>query len=144
MMSAILLAAILALPHDDSAKPAYPNAKLLIEPAELARIIESEKGPRAKILDCRPESAFGISRIPQAEHVPVDTWSGRLSASDSRVGWEDYLFEAGFRGDERERLIVVYDENRSKDAARIWFILRCLGFTDVRILNGGWKAWRAE
>ncbi len=38
---------------------------------------------------------------------------------------------------------MVYDDNLSKDAARMWYILRYWGFEDVRILNGGWKAWLA-
>jgi hypothetical protein len=47
---------------------------------------------------------------------------------------------------ESERLcsnakVVVYDDNLTKDAARIWWILRYWGVEDVRLLNGGWKAW---
>ena len=38
---------------------------------------------------------------------------------------------------------MVYDDNLSKDAARIWYVLRYWGFDDVRVLNGGWKAWLA-
>jgi thiosulfate/3-mercaptopyruvate sulfurtransferase len=31
----------------------------------------------------------------------------------------------------------------SKDASRIWYILRYFGVRDVRLLNGGWPAWQA-
>ena len=31
---------------------------------------------------------------------------------------------------------MVYDDNLSKDAARIWWILRYWGVKDVRIING--------
>jgi len=39
--------------------------------------------------------------------------------------------------------VVVYDAICSKDAARVWWILRYWGLDDVRLLNGGWKGWRA-
>src|SRR5262249_49182882 len=39
--------------------------------------------------------------------------------------------------------VVVYDDNFGKDAVRIWWILRYWGVKDVRVLNGGWRAWKA-
>jgi thiosulfate/3-mercaptopyruvate sulfurtransferase len=39
--------------------------------------------------------------------------------------------------------VVVYDEGPSKDAARIWWILRYWGVDDARLLNGGWAGWTA-
>lgn len=38
--------------------------------------------------------------------------------------------------------MVVYDDSRSKDAARIWWVLRYWGVEDVRVLNGGWSGWK--
>jgi thiosulfate/3-mercaptopyruvate sulfurtransferase len=40
--------------------------------------------------------------------------------------------------------VVIYDDNLGRDAARIWFILRYWGVKDVRLLNGGWAAWKAN
>ena len=40
-----------------------------------------------------------------------------------------------------DRPVVIYDDNLSKDAARIWWILRFHGMKEVRLLNGGWKGW---
>jgi thiosulfate/3-mercaptopyruvate sulfurtransferase len=39
---------------------------------------------------------------------------------------------------------LVYDDNRSKDAARVWWILRYWGVKDVRLLNGGWVGWERD
>jgi thiosulfate/3-mercaptopyruvate sulfurtransferase len=39
--------------------------------------------------------------------------------------------------------VVIYDNLASKNAARIWWILRYWGVTNVRVVNGGLKAWKA-
>merc|ERR1712176_1470521 len=36
--------------------------------------------------------------------------------------------------------IILYD-NSGLLACRLWFVLRYFGFQNVRILNGGWRAW---
>ncbi len=46
----------------------------------------------------------------------------------------------GLRG---ESTIVIYDADRSMTAARAWWVLRWAGLPDVRVLDGGFPAWRA-
>lgn len=40
--------------------------------------------------------------------------------------------------------VVVYDDDGSHIAARLWWLLHHYGHKDVRILNGGWTKWEAE
>lgn len=40
--------------------------------------------------------------------------------------------------------VVLYDDNGSMWAARVWFMLRWLGFDDAALLDGGMRAWRDE
>ncbi len=40
--------------------------------------------------------------------------------------------------------VVLYDENNAMWAARVWFMLRWIGFDDAALLDGGLKAWKAE
>lgn len=40
--------------------------------------------------------------------------------------------------------VVLYDDNNSMWAARVWFMLRWIGFDNAAILDGGLKAWKAE
>ncbi|GIH90500.1 sulfurtransferase [Planobispora siamensis] len=56
------------------------------------------------------------------------------------------LFQAAMRrlGVSGSRPVVVYDEADSTAAARAWWTLRYFGHPDVRVLDGGLRAWTAE
>ena len=41
-------------------------------------------------------------------------------------------------------LVIAYDHSRSLTAARLWWALNTYGHTNVKILNGGWRAWIAH
>ncbi len=47
------------------------------------------------------------------------------------------------RGIDINREIIVYDADNMMFAAHVWWMLRWLGFDNVRVLNGGFKAWKA-
>ncbi|GLW07926.1 sulfurtransferase [Microtetraspora sp. NBRC 13810] len=55
-------------------------------------------------------------------------------------------FQAAMRrlgvGDDRP--VVVYDDADSTAAARAWWTLRYFGHRDVRVLDGGFRAWAGE
>lgn len=40
--------------------------------------------------------------------------------------------------------VVLYDDMLNAFAARVWWMFRTFGFSNVAILNGGWKKWVAE
>ena len=40
--------------------------------------------------------------------------------------------------------VVTYDANMSMWAARVWWMLRAMGFDAAAVLDGGWKKWSAE
>jgi thiosulfate/3-mercaptopyruvate sulfurtransferase len=97
----------------------YPRADLLIEAEALAA-----PGALSKyvVLDARGPRANAEARIPGSEG-----WSRRIGQLGIGAGTP----------------VVVFDDALSKDAARVWWILRYWGVEDARLLNGGWKAWQA-
>ena len=52
-------------------------------------------------------------------------------------------FQAAMRaaGVSRDRPVVVYDDGDATIAARGWWTLRYFGHQDVRVLDGGYRAW---
>jgi thiosulfate/3-mercaptopyruvate sulfurtransferase len=57
---------------------------------------------------------------------------------------EAFAEAAGKLGLSREGTIVTYDSWGVRAAARVWWTLRVMGFDNVRVLDGGLKAWLAE
>ena len=120
------------------AEIAYPRARLLMEPAKLARP-EVAKG--FVVLDVRKEDAYQKAHVPGARRVDHDAWKKALGDGRDSEGWSKRIGRLGIRADSK---VVVYDDNSMKDAARIWWILRYWGVDDARLLDGGWKTWKAE
>lgn len=40
--------------------------------------------------------------------------------------------------------VVLYDANNAMWAARVWFMLRWIGFDNAALLDGGWLAWQSS
>ena len=54
---------------------------------------------------------------------------------------EDFIRLLGNLGIDPTANIVVYDARDGMFAAHLWWMLRWVGCTRVRVLNGGWSAW---
>ena len=76
------------------------------------------------------------SHVPAARWVDHEAWSNAFEDGQDNQAWSQRIGELGIRSDSP---VVVYDDSRMKNAARIWWILRYWGIDDVRLLNGGWK-----
>jgi thiosulfate/3-mercaptopyruvate sulfurtransferase len=127
--------ALLLFPAAADATPAaYARPDLLVEAADLAKA----KGLR--VLDARGKGNYEGGHVPGAVWVDQVTWAQAFKGGRDRDAWARRIGALGIGPDTR---VVVYDDSRSKDAARIWWILRYWGVRDVRLLNGGWRAWQA-
>lgn len=115
----------------------YPNAELLLEPAEL---MKPDIAKKFRILDARPKSDYEKSHLPNAVWVDHDTWSKAFAQGQSPEEWQKLIGRIGIKTDTP---VVLYDDHSTNRAARIWWILRYWGIRDVKLLNGGWKGWMA-
>ncbi|WP_438871249.1 sulfurtransferase [Paractinoplanes tereljensis] len=126
---------------------------MLITAADLYRRVTEPEAP--VLLDVRwqlgdPHGAdhYRETHIPGALYVDLETeLSGPHAPGAGRhpLPSIEQLQKAARRwGITRERGVVVYDNTGGLAAARAWWLLRWAGVPDVRILDGGLTAWRAE
>ncbi len=96
------------------------------------------------IVDCEVDAAFARGHIPGAVLVPdnyeKDPDSGRLFLMQP----EQFKAMCEGLGIGDDTLVIAYDHSRSLTAARLWWALNTYGHTDVKVLNGGWRAWIAN
>ena len=126
----------MALSAPDSKPQQYPRPDLLVEAADLAK---PQAAQRFRMLDARPRGKYLEGHVPGAVWVDHSDWMKGFSGED-REAWQKRIGDLGI---DLNGPVIVYDDNRAKDAARIWWILRYWGARDARLLNGGWSAWRA-
>ncbi|MFZ1988624.1 MAG: sulfurtransferase [Alphaproteobacteria bacterium] len=50
----------------------------------------------------------------------------------------------GALGVSNSNKVIVYDRGNHAWAARVWWTLRCFGFENAAVLDGGWQKWTAE
>ena len=93
------------------------------------------------IVDCEVDAAFARGHIPGAVLVPdnyeKDPDSGRLFLMKP----EQFQAMCEGLGIGNDSTVIAYDHSRSLTAARLWWALNIYGHTNVKILNGGWRAW---
>ncbi len=117
----------------------YANPELLISPREL-RASDAD----ICIVDTRPTHAYVAGHIPGAIHL--DLYG--ISLNDTRdQAFEAFMWMLGYllgsRGIGTDRTVVWYEEDAGVRAARGFWICEYLGHKDVRVLDGGCRAWQA-
>jgi len=110
--------------------------------------------PTVVIADCRFDLAkpqAGLAEYRRA-HVPGAVYldleadlSGPKAAHGGRHPLPDpavFGRALGSAGIDQHVTVVAYDDQHGSMAARLWWMLRYLGHDRVKVLNGGWSAWR--
>lgn len=127
----------------------------LVSAAELRTLLRPGRpGPGPTVLDVRyrmggpPGAAeYAAGHVPGAAYVDLDADLAAPPGPGGRHPLPDpAVFEAAMRraGVSGARPVVVYDDWSAQAAGRAWWLLRFHGHPDVRVLDGGWAAWRAE
>jgi thiosulfate/3-mercaptopyruvate sulfurtransferase len=88
--------------------------------------------------------SYRSGHLPGAVYVDLDRDLSGLPGAGGRHPLPDVLaFQGAMRaaGVRDGRPVVVYDDGDSVPAARAWWTLRYFGHDDVRVLDGGYRAW---
>ncbi len=107
------------------------------------------------VFDCRFElgnagagaRAYAEGHIPTAHYLHLERdLSGPVGEAGGRHPLPDpqqFSRRMAELGVDRSTPVVAYDNHRFGFAARLWWMLRALNYSDVRLLDGGLSAWRA-
>jgi thiosulfate/3-mercaptopyruvate sulfurtransferase len=121
----------------------YANPQLLIAPRELASLLEDD-AERPTLLDLRPAELFALGHLPGAVHL--DLFGVSLTDTDPAplkafLWMIEHLLAT--RGVSADRPVVVYETDSGIRAARAFWFLELFGHPNVRLLDGGVRAWQA-
>ena len=120
----------------------YQHPELLVTPQALSAALASGASPT--LLDLRPAEQYADGHLPGAVHL--DIWGISLIDTDPAplraFLWiiEHLLAQRGVSAD---RPVVLYEETSGTRAARAFWFLEFFGHPDVRVLDGGVRAWTA-
>lgn len=108
------------------------------------------------ILDCRFSLAdpHEGERLYQLDHIPGALYchlEKHLSAEKQQHGGRHPLPDAEVFARQLQSWginagtpVVVYDDQRFAFAARAWWLLKAAGISNVKFLDGGYQAWKAQ
>lgn len=118
----------------------YHNHEHIIEAEELVAL---SKIKNVKIIDFRKKEKYLIGHIPNALNI----W--RTDIEDSNYSYKGMMankeaLEKLFSslGIAKDDIVVAYDDMGLCDASRLWWVLKTYNFNNVKLLNGGWQAWK--
>ena len=133
--------------RDPASRPLIPNESghtIARDVAEQVLILDVRYPGPGSPVDGRLQYLEG--HIPSACYISMDEAlaaphilgvTGRHPLPSHDV-FEEAMRAAGLR---KGRPVVIYDDWKSIAAARCWWLLRNAGYENVRVLDGGWRAW---
>jgi thiosulfate/3-mercaptopyruvate sulfurtransferase len=128
----------------ESGYKGYPRGNSLITAAELKKLLDA-KEPRLVVLAAESSIEYRLGHIPGSYQVdrpaieaPPETQGGITGNLIDAAGFTKLVQRLGIN---RDSIVVVYDTKY--DATRLWWAFTYYGKGDVRILDGGVKAWKA-
>jgi len=131
---------------------AHLRHDVLVTAEDLAAELASDRPPVVLDVRWRLERPDGwdeyvAGHVSRAVYVRLDSeladpWHPPTRGRHPLPAREDLENAARGWGVDQDSRVVVYDDNGGLAAARAWWLLRYAGFAEVRLLDGGLRAWR--
>lgn len=92
-----------------------------------------------------PRQEYNDAHIPNARFFDVDEISDtRSNLPHMAPQPEKFISRMRAMGIGDGHQVVIYDNSPLHSAARVWWLFRLMGKTDVAVLDGGFAKWQAE
>jgi thiosulfate/3-mercaptopyruvate sulfurtransferase len=118
---------------------AAPRQETLITFDALQQTLDA---PGLRLLDARPRADYDKGHLPGAVWVDLKAAEALKPGPDTdRAAWSAWVAPLGLGA---ETTAYVYDADRQRAAARVWWLLRYAGVERVGLVNGGFPLWAAQ
>jgi thiosulfate/3-mercaptopyruvate sulfurtransferase len=100
--------------------------------------------PGLRLLDARPRAEYDKGHLPGAVWVDpkgAEVLAARPGGLTDQAAWEAWIARLGITPDTE---VLIYDANRQRDAARLWWLLSYLGIGRVGLIDGSFSLWARE
>lgn len=118
--------------------------KVLASPEELAEMIGHEP---VVLIDTRDATSFGEAHIPGAVNLhEVFTYLARSTPQGLEALRDAFAEAFGRAGLSGAETAVIYEQSMTTgfgQSCRGYVLLRHLGYSKIRVLHGGYEAWRS-
>lgn len=158
LMAALILVAVNGMTESQPDRDTRDAMGTLVTTEWLSQHLDD---PDLVVLDCTvrmvPKEGGGLKSVSgradyESGHIPSAGFAdllGDLSDADSPLNFalptpEQFCAAMGALGVGDDTRVVLYDGFNSVWAARVWWMLRWVGFDRAAVLDGGLKAWNAE
>lgn len=124
-----------------AAPVASSQAQVIVDVAWLRAQLSD---PTLRILDARVAEEYAAGHLPGALSLPQDAVRATVQGIPGMAASAEVIAKAfGERGVSRATPVVVYDADSGLNAARLFWTLEYAGHQNVKLLDGGLKAWRS-
>ena len=121
------------------------NPKLSVEWTQVYDDVLSARNPKVVLVDARPKDMYTgevVRHAVQGGHIPGALNVVSLDATDnqSQKWFDEDKLAAFYKDVPKDKTVYVYCHDGFRMSLG-WLQMKSLGYTDVRVLNGGWGIW---
>ena len=119
----------------------YPNARLLVDTGWLKAHLGDAN---LRILDLRTADKYQAGHLPGAVNLNANDLDETVDGVQNVLPSDKLGPVVGRYGIGDDTKVVLYDDNQTLSAGRVFWVLDYYGHKDVAVLNGGYPKWAAE
>ena len=122
----------------------YARPEMLTDTEWLAGHLPNTNDANICIVDCDNREAYRRAHIPGAITFRGHNYLKEKEGAPYIMGPGQFAETMGALGIGDDTLVIAYDGFSGLYATRFWWALNYYGYTQAKVLNGGWDAWLTE